>query len=435
MKKDGRIRVLVFPCGSEIGLEVNNALKYDKHLELFGLSSVPCHGSFVYKNYIEGVPFISAPDFMDELNRIIRENEIDLLIPAYDDVILFLIEHLDELECKLVTSGKETCEVARSKRETYRRLEGEKYIPKTYSVDEIRISDFPLFAKPDIGQGSSGIMKLNDFGDLKKLEGKEDRYVICEYLPGKEYTIDCYSDSEGNLLFASMRERKRTRTGISVSSQTLKLPQEIKDIADSLNEKFRFDGVWFFQVKADANGRFKLMEFAPRVAGTMALSRVRGFNFILNSVYQAMGYKVKAIPHPIATATVDRALSSTYLLDIEYDYVYLDYDDTITLNDGNEINVMLMAFLYQCQNKGKKIILLSRHDGEIVEALQSFHIDTGLFYEIIHIDDEKIKSDYVTHEKAIFIDDSFRERYDVSEKCGIPVFDLDGIEALMDWRV
>ena len=38
------INVLVFPCGSEIGLEVHNALKYDKHINLVGLSSVSSHG-------------------------------------------------------------------------------------------------------------------------------------------------------------------------------------------------------------------------------------------------------------------------------------------------------------------------------------------------------------------------------------------------------
>ena len=86
------INVLVFPCGSEIGLEVNEALKRDKHIKLFGLSSVPCHGRFVYENYIEGISFINSDSFIDELNRIIEDNNIDLLIPAYDDAILYLSE-------------------------------------------------------------------------------------------------------------------------------------------------------------------------------------------------------------------------------------------------------------------------------------------------------------------------------------------------------
>ena len=37
--------------------------------------------------------------------------------------------------------------------------------------------------------------------------------------------------------------------------------------------------------------------------------------------------------------------------------------------------------------------------------------------------------------RAIFIDDSFAERRQVRESCGIPVFDLDMVESLLDWRV
>ena len=99
------INVLVFPCGSEIGLEVHNALKYDKHINLVGLSSVSSHGRVVYKNYIEGISFITSDTFMEELNKIIEDNNIDVLIPAYDDVILYLSERRDELKCKLATSS------------------------------------------------------------------------------------------------------------------------------------------------------------------------------------------------------------------------------------------------------------------------------------------------------------------------------------------
>jgi len=56
-------RVLVFPCGSEIGLEINKALGHSIHFELIGASSVPSnHGKFVYKNYIEGIPYIDDED-------------------------------------------------------------------------------------------------------------------------------------------------------------------------------------------------------------------------------------------------------------------------------------------------------------------------------------------------------------------------------------
>ena len=45
-------RILVFPCGSEIALEIYRSLKYSIHFELVGASSIDDHGKFVYKEYI-----------------------------------------------------------------------------------------------------------------------------------------------------------------------------------------------------------------------------------------------------------------------------------------------------------------------------------------------------------------------------------------------
>lgn len=426
------INVLVFPCGSEIGLEVHNALKFDKHIELFGLSSVSSHARLIYKNYIEGISFITKDSFMDELNKVIDENNIDVIIPAYDDVIVYLSDRRDELHCKLVTSKQETCMLARSKAKTYELLKGESYIPKVYNIDEITESDLPLFAKPDIGQGSQGIAPIKEMADLEKFRPEADDYIISEMLPGAEYTIDCFTNRKGELVVASMRERRRIRTGISVNSATVKIPEQVLNIAKSINEKVEFDGVWFFQVKADVNGDFKLLEMAPRVAGSMSTSRVRGFNYILNSVYQTMGYDISPIPNLLEYTEVDRAFSSKYILNIDYNYVYMDFDDTITY--GNTVNTEVIAFIYQCLNKGKKIILLTRHGKDIYDSLNHYHIDKNIFEEIIHIKDETLKSQYIEHKDAIFIDDAFRERYDVSKECNIPVFDLDCVSALMDWR-
>ena len=57
---DSMKNVLVFPCGSEIGLEIHNSLKYSKDFKLYGGSSVDDHGKFVYENYISGHPYYSS---------------------------------------------------------------------------------------------------------------------------------------------------------------------------------------------------------------------------------------------------------------------------------------------------------------------------------------------------------------------------------------
>lgn len=424
------INVLVFPCGSEVGLEVNEALKRDKHIRLFGLSSVPCHGKFVFDNYIEGISFINSDTFIDELNAVIDQYDIDVLIPAYDDVILYLSDNRGKLNCRLVTSGSETCRVARSKVQTYQKLEGCDFVPRTYRPEDITESDLPLFAKPDIGQGSQGAFMINTLDDLQIIRDSGEEYVICELLPGKEYTVDCFTDIDGEIISMSMRGRNRIRNGISVNTASEPLTDEVRAIGCAINERISFDGVWFFQVKKAADGRFKLLEVAPRVAGSMSLSRVRGFNYILNSVYQTMGVKVSGIEHMLEKIEEDRALSNNYKLFIDYSTVYIDLDDTLIFKDI--VNTEAMAFVYQCVNSGKKVKILSRHARREQDTLDKFRIDERLFDEIIHVEDDELKSSYIKEKDAIFIDDSFRERADVSRVNGIPVFDIDCIPALTE---
>ena len=42
---------------------------------------------------------------------------------------------------------------------------------------------------------------------------------------------------------------------------------------------------------------------------------------------------------------------------------------------------------------------------------------------------------YVKEHNAIFIDDSFAERKKVREATGVPVFGVDMVESLLDWKV
>jgi len=50
-----------FRSGSEIGLEINRALRDSTYFTLFGASSVNHHGKYAYKNYVAGIPLIDAP--------------------------------------------------------------------------------------------------------------------------------------------------------------------------------------------------------------------------------------------------------------------------------------------------------------------------------------------------------------------------------------
>jgi hypothetical protein len=78
------IRVLVFPCGSEVALEIYRSVKYSTHVELIGANSVDDHGKFVYENYVDGVPFVDSEDLIPHLKQLVEEQSIDAIYPAMD---------------------------------------------------------------------------------------------------------------------------------------------------------------------------------------------------------------------------------------------------------------------------------------------------------------------------------------------------------------
>lgn len=422
--------VLIFPAGSEIGMEINNALKFSKMIKVFGGTSVKDHSEFVYGNLIKCLPYLNDSDFIPKLNAEIEKNNIDFIYPAHDSVGLFLTEHEAEIKARIVTSPLKTVDICRSKEKTYEYFADCDFIPKTFK-NTSEIEHFPVFVKPSVGQGSNGAVKCDDEAALSHRLSVGDEVVICEYLEGMEYTIDCFTDKDGKLRVASLRDRARTKTGISVNSSIQPMCDDITRIANIINSKLTFCGAWFFQMKRNHEGKFKLLEISPRIPGTMGLSRNTGVNFPLLTIYTLLGYPVEIIRHDYEIE-VDRAFINRYKIDQKYSAVYLDLDDTLEL--GDRVNQWLMLYLYQCVNNNIEIHLLTRHARDINETLSKHKISPELFCEIIHIKDGGDKSQYIKNKNSIFIDDSFRERLDVKEKCGINVFDLDEVEALIDWK-
>ncbi len=430
MKKN----ILVFPCGSEIALEVYRAVNHSTHFNLIGANSIDDHGQFVFENYIGGLPFITDPDFLEKIRQVVRDNNIDAVYPAMDAVIELLKSNEDFLGCKVVSSPIETTQICLSKSKTYKVLENVVKVPKTFTADELVMAGepFPVFAKPDIGYGSRGAKKISSVEDLKAHLALYPSCILSDFLPGKEYTVDCFSSHNGDLLFAAARERCRIMNGISVNTKPVKEnAEEFVDFAKRINSAIKFNGAWFYQVKRDANGKLTLLEVASRFGGSSSLFRAQGINFALMSLFDAFDIPVSVLRNGY-DVIMDRALDNKYKLDLKYSEVFVDFDDCIYL-EKKFVNDAMMAFLYRCVNNGIKVTLLSRHDdeklGKLDELLDKLRI-RQVFDRIIHLNPSQKKIDSIDNTDSIFIDDSFAERKAVADKFNIPVFSLDMIEAL-----
>lgn len=421
--------ILVFPCGSEIALELHRSLKYSRHIQLFGANSSDDHGKFIYENYIGDLPFFDEPEFISKLNSIIIEKKIDAIYPAMDSIMAKLSAFEKEIHCKVIGSENETNQICLSKEITYKVLESEGICPKVYDFKEVKEADFPLFSKPIIGYGSRGVAKVNTIPELESHLEKYPNSLILEYLPGKELTVDCFTDRHGDLKFFGPRHRKRISNGISVNTEPyVEDKEKIERIVHRINQKIRFRGAWFVQLKYDKNHQLKLLEVAARFGGSSALYRNLGINFGLLTVFDAFDYDVEVFKNDFSIE-LDRALDNKYKVNIDYDVVYSDFDDCLIIN--NQVNTELLSFLYQCVNNKKKVILITKHEFDIHKTLSNFRL-TSLFDEIIHLKSDEKKCEYITHKNSIFIDDSHVERRNVYRNLNIPVFAPDAVESLIN---
>lgn len=421
-----KINVMIFPAGSEIGLEINRSLKYLKGVNVYGCTSVEDASLFSYCELYQ-LPFYNKDNFADELIAFIESKSIDVVFPAHDELTVILTrlkkDNVIPSNVKVICSSYQTSIIARSKKKTYETLLNFIRVPQLYvdKADMVKLleRDF-LFLKPDVGQGSKGARVIKQYTDIPD---DISSFVITEYLPGDEFTVDCFTDRHGKLRYVSARKRTKIVNGISSDSDMVS-DEEINLIARKINNVIEFRGMWFFQLKKDKFGEYCLLEIAVRVSGGMGMQRINGINLPLLAIYDFYNVDISFFCNNKKIKRISR-LESKYICDYKFDDVYVDLDDTLIIN--GLVNFELLSLIYSWkQYHNKRIHLITRHvcvfNEPVHDCLIRLDIMPSLFKSIISLRPEELKSSYIKKEKCIFIDDSTRERIDVSSNLSIPTY-------------
>lgn len=380
--------VLVVPCATQIGVEQFHSLKFNKNFNLIGAAHN--ESDSLYMNYIQLKHSIETPEFVEEILHIVKNNNIDVILPSHDEALYILKNHT-ELEYLIPGNSKEIVNICRFKSRTYTKL-------KTSTKLLSRIPQYTIinsgFLKPDRGQGSRGSLNINQ------------NYLHCEYLSGREYTIDCFSNSENELIYTSPRLRKTITNGISETTSIV-LSNELKSIARQVNKVFKFEGPWFFQMKEDSWGNLKFLEIAPRIGGASNINRLNGINLTLSSLYQHFKFDIEILNQNLVTQ-VNRKKPK---FNLNYETLFVDYDDTF-----KHIEKTLLEI-------NKPVIVITRSKVKI-----------NTIYPTIYVKDNELKSNIINGLKKstpIFVDDSFKERKDVILNCNIPSITPEEINYLI----
>ena len=424
-----KTNVMIFGGGGYAAVQAYFALKNSLRFHPIMAGSYDNHATYISNDAIIDLPFTYEENFIEKLNECIDRLDIKFIIPSHDSGALSLVEKQDRIHATVVCSCLETTKLCRYKSLTYKALEGLDFVPETYSYEN---AVFPLFAKDDEGQGGRNAYIINCRRELNQLKEKPIDYVLCEYLPGRELTIDCFTDRHGKLRFAQPRYRDRLMNGITARTSNAKMTDEIQRIVDSISKRIKFRGFWFIQCKEDAKKKLKLMEISTRFAGTFGLSRNMDVNLPLLALCDFSETEIDISPNTCGIS-LDKSYIDRYKIDYSFQRVYLDFDDTLVFR-REKYNTEAMRFVYQCLNKGVKVFLITKHLYDIHDTMKKIRLSEDIFDGIIEVPLEENKCDYMDDSiPSIFIDNAYAERKKVKEKWGMPTFDVSNFECLIDW--
>lgn len=406
------MNVFVFPTCNEPGLEIIESLAKSNKIALFGGSSQKGEydpARHLLEHYVD-CPRYSDERFSESFSAILGTYQIDVVFPAWDPLVAVFAEW-QLPDTVFVTPNAGVARLLLSKRDTYRALEGIVPTPKVYEADQAIV---PLFAKPDRGSGSRDAMMVETPEQLRVAAGQG--LILCEYLPGDEYTVDCFSDLSGRLLFFNVRIRGSIKRGTAIGTRPVDEPV-IRGYVEQIARTLRIEGPWFAQFKKNAQGEPVLMEINARVGGSMTMTRLCGVNIPLMSVFLFTGHEVR-VPEARYNAVLNRSLRNFCESDPFY-WALWDWDDTLLRKDGKP-DPEAMACLYDLHNRGIVQILLSRNP-EVSTQLR-LHRVPDLFVEVRYTEDKlreigRVLERYdIDPSRCVAINDSYGERFRIQER-------------------
>ncbi len=276
-------------------------------------------------NEFYNVPPPEDKEYINCIKKIVTKENARVIVPQTTREIISLSQHLDELrelDVSVIVSDYTSLKIANDKYLIIKECEktGVPY-PEYFlidnendflsALDKLGYPDKKVVVKPRLSNGLRGLRIISnetltikefleekptgvnmDLESILKIfrNGSFPEILVTEYLPGDEYSVDVFRNSNG--IIAIPRNRKDIRSGISFDTKVELRDDIIKysvKLAESLDLKYCFG----FQFKMDETNTPKILESNPRIQGTMITSTYAGFNMIYYSVKEALGHSIE----------------------------------------------------------------------------------------------------------------------------------------------
>jgi carbamoyl-phosphate synthase large subunit len=416
------MRILVVPATTLIAYEILQSLGTAKDISLLGATSdINPNNSFPFVE-MYFLPNINTNSLI-QLQNLVDNVKPDFVLPAHDEW-LELLGDLDYIKSSgIMKSSTFSIKVTTRKSLTYRYLKNVVNIPKVF-YSESEIDSYPVFVKPDRGQGSRNTHCAFTPNQLREILSNNPNtdFVICEFLPGSEFTVDCFSNLQSELIFAQQRVRENYTSGKALRTYNIEMTSEIKSWSRGISATLQLKGAWFFQYKLDKMGEPRLLEVGARIAGASGITRLQGVNLSLMNLHLFTEPTVKIQTYLQTNKTlVD--VNSGFEIGFQFEEIFVDLDDTLSI--GTRKNVPLLSYLASQRKRGIDITVITRNSNPVPKLFSL--CDYSSFYnKLVIVQENKPKSFFIkSTSNFLFIDDSHQERIEIKRVFGDSVLVLD----------
>jgi carbamoyl-phosphate synthase large subunit len=289
------VRVMVTGAGGPAAVSVMKSLSADPSVTVIAADMDPWAAGLylVPPDQRTLVPAGAAPEFVDvAMDRCLKLG-VDVLIPTCDDELRPLARARTDFRraaIELLVAPDRALDVCLDKLALAELCAGHVPVPRTERLDKVVDPGswaYPVVVKPRRGSGSRGISKVTSDQDLARVEPSAD-YLVQEYLPGTEYSIDVLADVTGHVVASVPRVRERVDSGVSVAGRTLH-DDELQRFGAAVATATGLTYVANVQFRRDAAGRPALLEVNVRFPGTMPLTVASGIDMPLMALDSLRG--------------------------------------------------------------------------------------------------------------------------------------------------
>lgn len=286
--------ILITGIGGDIGYGISKIVKEEGATHIYGTDIHDFHCGYKTCEKCFIVPSVTGENYIEEMQKIINENEIEILIPgSHIEIEYFQTNNIQFENVKIIMCDNNTFLTFNDKYLTYQFLKNNNLpFPKTFKINEININDIklPCVLKKSMSRGNKNVFIIQDNEELIYFYNKykNDIYIIQEYIDcDDEYTCCIFRTTNINKHIIIKRELENgiTKRGIIINNKI------ISDLLTNISNKINLNGSINVQL------RFKneipyIFEINPRFSSTLVFRHMLNFKDVIWSIYDKLNIPI-----------------------------------------------------------------------------------------------------------------------------------------------